>query len=247
MSTKTIHKGASNNVSGATAPTVLPVPTPGPATDLTASQWLTVETAVKNFREGYAIILAALQTGLQVVPDGFGATARLLSAPRKEAAGLYAGLLQQYPDLTAKVSPGVIEAALAVNAALLLLESDLQQPLLAVKSCAREAGQVAWSNASIVRSAAKSEPHKTKQLAASIASIEALLRVGKRVSLTADVAARAQTAATKAQQNAAKAAAKAARAAQTAERTAQAHAAHHPPPPDVVIVPAGTTGTTPKG
>ncbi len=262
MSTKNIHTGVRNhnpNVApggtgsevtappSAALPTVVTPPTTGttpvagitPA--LTASQWYRVEAAAKTFRVGFVPLLAALHAEIQAVPSGGTPTKPSVSKPRKQAAGLYAELLHQFPDLTSKVDPDVIDAAIAVDAAMNLVKNDLEQALPAVETCSRQAARVSWSDAAVVRSAAKVQPNKGAALEAKLATIEALLHVGKRVATSADAAAKAQTAAAKAQQKAARAAAKAARAAQTAERTAQAHAAKHPPTPDVVIVPAGTT------
>ena len=237
----------------ATPPTTGTPPAAGTTPELTPSQLLAVETAVKTFREGYIPLVMALFAGLRAFQTRDTAPYAPVSGARKQVATLYAELLRENPDITAAVNPDVIDAGLAVDTALAMFKSDFQKALPVVASFGRRAANISWSETTVVRSAAQGLARKDDVLKARIGTINALLRRGSRVATTANAATRAHDAAAKAQQKAERAVAKAARAAAKATRTAQVHADNHPTP-DVVIVPAGTTtpatppgGTPPKG
>ncbi len=225
---------------------VAPGIAPGITMALTASQLLGVEAKVKTFRGSLDAALAELYTALGVFPGPDKVRVVSVTGPRKQSAALYAGLLREYPDLASTVDPDVIDAGLAVNAALAMVKTDLQHPLAMVESSGRQAGYISCSDAAVIRYAAKGRARQDGVMAEKVATIDATLRHGKLLSTTADSATKAQSAAAKAQQKAVRAAEKAARAARVATRTAQAHADNHPltGTGDVVIVPAGTT---PKG
>ncbi len=257
------HVAPAGTGSGGTVNPAAAVPATSPAGTAPAGgatmepdvgQWLYIEAASKTFREGYVPLLAAFHEAIQGIPTGGTTRAIPVLAQQKQAATLYAGLLRQYPNITSTVNPDAIDAGLAVEAALAMVKSDLEQTLPMVESCGRRAAEFSWADTRMVRSAAKDMPNKSMALTTRIASIEVLLHRGKRVSVTANSAAKAQAKALKTQQRAAadvaKAQAKAAKAARVATRAVQAHADNHPTTPDVVIVPAGTTdpnGTPPKG
>ncbi len=259
MSTKKNNTGASNihpnrvpagtgsEVTG-TPPAVVPVvpvvptaPAADPTAEITASQLYLTEAGIKGFRDDLSKALTKLYTFLRVFPSPDKGKVPAVSAPHKEAAGLYAGLLRRYPTLTTAVDPDVIDGGIAVDAALAMVKADFDRALPMVAYAGRQAANISWTDTVKVRFAAKGQARGDKVLAAEIVAIDAGLRQGKRVLASANKAAKAQTAATKAQEQAAKAAAKATKAARVATRTAQAHADNHPTTPDVVIVPAGTT------
>ncbi len=225
----------------ATVPVVPNAPAVGTSMAITSKQLYLVESAAKTFRGDFARIVTALLDTLGAFPTPDKARAVSVSAQHKDAAAQYAGLLRQYPDLTSGVSADTIEAALAATAALAMVKSDLEGILPTVQFCGQQSAHIAWSDSRVVRHAAEGQALQDMTLAAKVATIEGTLQRGKKVVVTAEHAAKAQTTALKAQQKAERAVAKAAKAAETATRAAQAHAANHPQTADVVIVPAGTT------
>ncbi len=247
------ESGVTVNPSAAVPPVVPNAATPGSTPELTVSALTLALAEIKSFREVFVPAFAKLHTALGVIHSGNTPQGRAVLAQRKEAAGMYADLLRQYPVLTTRVDPAMIDAGIAVDTALAMVKNDLQQAVPIVESGGRVSARVSWTDASVIRAAAKAEPNKPPTLVAAIASIETLLRQGKRVTATKVVAARAQTTATNAQQRAARAARTATQAGRVAARVTQAHADRHPLTPDVVIVPAGSTtptdpnGTPPKG
>ncbi len=223
-------------------------PTPGASADLRANALNEATAAVQTFRETFTTALAVLYAALAGV-SGDNAPTVSPSALRKQSAALYADLLRQHPDITARVSADAMNAGLALDTALAVVTSDFQQAIPVLESCGREAGYGTCEDAAVVRVAARTLAHRDKVLAAKITSIDAVLRRGKLVSTTVDSASKAQAKAAKTQQRtatqAAKAHTKAAKAARTAARAIEAHADRHPLSGDVGNVPGGT-GTPSK-
>ncbi len=81
---------------------------------------------MKTWREGCTPCLAALSAAIQGLPSQLSPRTPTVSAARKNAAGMYAELLREFPYLTMGVSADAIEAGLAVDAAMTLLKGDLQ-------------------------------------------------------------------------------------------------------------------------
>ncbi len=211
---------------------------------LTALQWRVVEDAANAFHDSFVVLQRALQQAIVGVPGEAVPRKPTVSERHKKAAGLYAALVRDFADVAATVDPDVIDAGLAVEAALAVVRRDLASAIPSVEATGRQAARAAWSLAGVVRSAEKARPVKGVALASRLALIEATLRQGPRVTTSAKVAAKAQTTAAKAQQRATRARIQAERAAQVAERVAQAHAANHLPLDIVPVTPADTKEPT---
>ncbi len=253
MSTRKHDAGPSNTDPATVAPTAdvhLSVRATG---EPDAAQWRAVEAAANSFHTQYLSLLNELLAVCCKVRGDGPLRNPSVAARHKVAAGQYAALLRQFPIVTDNADPDVIDAGLAADAALTVVTREFQETIPLLEACARQAARHAWSGASVIRSTAKVHPKKPTTLVAQITTIESGLRQGKRVTTSANAAARAKTVAMKAQQRAARALAKAESAAVVAERVAQGHAANHPSidkitqPAEPTTTPETPTKNKPKG
>ncbi len=216
----------------------------------TASQLRAVETAVNALRTSFKEALDALAEACDVFPQPDRARNVLVPAHHKTAAAGYATLLRRFPYVASSIDPDVIDAGLAVDNAFALLRTDLQTVSPMTVYFGRQAAHISWSDATVVRLAAKAQESLDHALATAVSAVEEGLRLGKRVSTTADAAANAKAKVAKVQKRAAvvegRAVATAMRAERSAARAAQAHADNHPqsavpaPPPAQATDPVAT-------